>query len=327
MITKVLDAFVVLSAGALLLIAAIGGIDFDLGLVRLRLHDWTRPLAVLLLAMAARAWASRAPRAPLAPTAPFAPVSSYLATRGMLALLIAIGGVYAHHHIRVAGGLDSYGYVSASHLLASGRLSEPQPLAAVLPFDDPMNAAAPLGHVPSADGARSVPRFPLGLPIVMALFTIFGSTGPFYVPLMMAYASIALAYLLGREPTSGTAPDHVSGLLTAVLVAADPLFAAYAIQPMSDVPATCWLLAAIWLHTQKRGQTPFCRCVRGDGDTHPPCPSSGGRRARAVHDAGKTIQCSFCGRRGWVRCDSAWAQHGALRQCGCIRLWIDVAHV
>ena len=62
----------------------------------------------------------------------------------------------------------------------------------------------------------------------------------------MAYASIALAYRLGRERTSGYRPNHVSGLFAAVLVAVDPLFAAYAIQPMSDVPATCWLLAALW---------------------------------------------------------------------------------
>jgi hypothetical protein len=244
-----------------MLIAAIGGIDFDLGLVRLRLHDWTRPLTLLALALAWRAWLFRA-RAPVAPHTPNAAVTSYIATRGMIALLIAAAAVYAHSHIRIAGGLDSYGYVSASRLLASGRLSEPQPLAALLPFEDAMSAAAPLGYVPSADHERAVPRFPLGLPIVMAIFTMFGATGPFYVPLLMAYASIALAYLLGRESTSATAPNHEAGLLAAVLVAVDPLFAAYAMQPMSDVPATCWLLAAVWIHT-KKGVRPLFWCVAG----------------------------------------------------------------
>ena len=36
------------------------------------------------------------------------------------------------------------------------------------------------------------------------------------------------------------------GLLAAVLVAVDPLMVDYGMQPMSDVPAACWLLAAVW---------------------------------------------------------------------------------
>ncbi len=178
----------------------------------------------------------------------------------MLALVIATAAVYAHYHVRVAGGLDSYGYVSASRLLASGQLSEPQPIAELLPFDNPMRAAAPLGYVPSADGEASVPRFPLGLPIVMAIFTIFGSKGPFYVPLVMGYAAIVLAYLVGRMTPSGREPNHTAGLLAAVLIAVDPLFAAYAIQPMSDVPATFWLLGALWLHAGNGGR-PLFSCI------------------------------------------------------------------
>ena len=244
MIARVLDAVVILLAAALLLIAATGGIDFDLGSLRVRLHDWVRPLAIFVIAIAARAalGTTRAKRA-----------LGAVAARGMLALLIATAGVYANYHVRVAGGLDSYGYVSAAHLLAAGRLSEAQPLADVLPFDNPMSAAAPLGHVSSADGRTSVPRFPLGLPGVMAIFTVFGSSGPFFVPLVMAYAAIVLAYLLGRDPAPAGAIGHAPGLFAAALVAVDPLFAAYAIQPMSDVPATAWLLASVWVAT-KRGR-------------------------------------------------------------------------
>lgn len=80
----------------------------------------------------------------------------------------------------------------------------------------------------------------------MALFKIFGPAGPFFVPLVMAYATIALAFLLGSEP--GTA---ASGLFAAVLVAADPLLVDYGIQPMSDVPAAGWLLAALWLRLER----------------------------------------------------------------------------
>ena len=168
------------------------------------------------------------------------------------------GGVYAHGQIRVAGGLDSYGYVSAAHLIASGRVSERQPLAAILPFDNPMNAAAPLGHVPSDGGEVSVPRFPLGLPVVMAFFMLFGPAGPFYVPLAMALATVAIAYVLGRgSPAAGTAAGPVCGLFAATLVAVDPLFVAYAIQPMSDVPAACWLLAAVCVLTERSRVRPL----------------------------------------------------------------------
>lgn len=251
MIARALDGVVMLLTAAILLIAATGGIDFGLGPLHVRLHDWTRPLAILGVAIAARIWlARRAPVTPFALDAPDAPIApapiAPVVARGMLALLLAAAGVYAHAHIRVAGGLDSYGYVSAAHLVASGRLREAQPLAAVLPFDNAMSAAAPLGHVPSADGRTSVPRFPLGLPIVMALFTMFGSSGPFFVPLLMAYAAIVLAYLLGRDAGAAGTIRHAPGLFAAALVAVDPLFAAYAIQPMSDVPATGWMLAAVW---------------------------------------------------------------------------------
>ena len=251
-IARGLDAVVVLVAAALLLIAATGGTEFGFGPLRIRLHDWARPLVILVIAVAALAWLTR--RTPVSR----APLGTYVAARGLLVLLIAAAGIYANFHVRVAGGLDSYGYVSAAHLLASGSLREAQPLAQLLPFDHPMSAAAPLGHVPSADGRTSVPRFPLGLPIVMAIFTMFGSSGPFFVPLVMAFAAIALAYLLGRDTAVAGASGHIPGLFAATLLAVDPLFAAYAIQPMSDVPATAWLLAAVWMTSdEKELRRPF----------------------------------------------------------------------
>jgi hypothetical protein len=232
---RAVDAVIVLLAACLLLILAFGGVDTALGPLRIRLHDWVRPAVLLTLAVAVRAWLAR-PK-PLAP---------FISTLGLSALLLAIAAVYVQHHVRVAGGLDSYGYVSAASLLASGRLTEPQKLAALLPFEEAAAAAAPLGYVPSPDGRASVPRFPLGLPLVMAVFRAFGPTGPFFVPLLMAFATIALAAVMGRDPAV-----PASGLFAAVLVAVDPLMVHYGIQPMSDVPAACWLLAALWLRLER----------------------------------------------------------------------------
>jgi hypothetical protein len=173
-----------------------------------------------------------------------------LAARGLLALIIAAGLAYSQFHVRVAGGLDSYGYVSAAEMIASARLHEPQPLAAVLPFPDSLSAATPLGHVPATDGQSSVPRFPLGLPLIMAAFSRFHSAGPYFVPLLMGYAALVLAYLIVRASS-----DQVTSLFAAALVAVEPVFAVSAIYPMSDVPAACWLLAAIWAGEYGRGES------------------------------------------------------------------------
>src|SRR5205085_5082564 len=107
----------VLLAACLLLILAFGGIDIGLGPLQLRLHDWFRPLVLLTVTSLVRVWL--APRAPLAP---------HLATCALLSLLVAIIVAYSQHHVRFAGGLDSYGYVSAASLLASGHVTEPQRL-------------------------------------------------------------------------------------------------------------------------------------------------------------------------------------------------------
>ena len=234
------DAAIALLAASLLVLTATGGFDVEVGPVRARLHDWIRPLAVLGLLVTVRVWLLKRR------TTDGVSLLRHAVHLGFVVVLTAVGGTYAMHHIRVAGGLDSYGYVSAARLIASGRLSEPQPIAALLPFEGAMEAATPLGHVPHGEGDRSVPRFPVGLPLVMAMFTVFGPSGPFFVPLVMAYVAMVLAYLLGAKSATG------QGLFAAALVAADPLFAAYAMQPMSDVPATCWLLGALWIVERRR---------------------------------------------------------------------------
>src|SRR5437763_1704852 len=83
----------------------------------------------------------------------------------------------------------------------------------------------------------------------MALFRIFGPMGPFFVPLVMAYVTMTLAFLMVRDAVDGR--PAAFALFAAALVAVDPLMVDYGIQPMSDVPAACWLLAAVWLQFGK----------------------------------------------------------------------------
>lgn len=237
--TRALDTLIVLLGAAALLIAALGGVDYAIGPLTLRLHSAARVLLLLAVVLALRAWRSTI-------------TADGLATRGLLALLVAAGAMYATHHVRVCGGLDSYGYISTATLLASGRLHEPQTLAPLLPFDDASHAAAPLGYVAGADGRTQVPRFPLGLPAVMALFTIFGATGPFFVPLLAAFGVAALAFFLARGLGNASVP---LALFAAAVVFVDPLLVDYGIQPMSDAPAACWLLAATWLYFRQPRST------------------------------------------------------------------------
>jgi hypothetical protein len=238
---RVLDAAIVAIAAVLLLIAALGGIDYDWGILRLRFHSIVRPLLLLSAALIVRAKISTLD-------------ASAAAARGLLALVLAAAAVYATYHVRVCGGLDSYGYISTSSLIASGRLTEPQPLVAYLPFESASSAVAPLGYVAGRDGHTEVPRFSLGLPLVMAVFRAFGPLGPFYVPLVMAYLAIALTFVivrnntgLRRQPAATFPHPTLFALFAAALVAVDPLMVDYAIQPMSDVPAMCWLLGAVAL--------------------------------------------------------------------------------
>ena len=147
-IRRAVDATIVVLAAALLLILALGGVDYSWGAAHIRLHDWHRPLALLLAAAGARgalgvrgaggAGGARGARDAL---------SRYVATHGLLALLLAAAAMYATYQVRVCGGLDSYGYVSTASLMASGHLTERQPLVPLLPFEHASAAAAPLGYV------------------------------------------------------------------------------------------------------------------------------------------------------------------------------------
>jgi hypothetical protein len=233
------DLAAVGSAAVLLLLASIGGFDVAWGPLSLRVNDFDRPIIVLVASTALQAQLLRRAR-------PDERLSRVIperaAVQGLVALLLAAGATYVHVHVRSCGGLDSYGYVSAASLVAEGRLIEPQPLARLLPFPEASRAATPLAYVVAPDGESRAPRFPLGLPLVMAVFKVFGPEGPFFAPLTMAVLTLLVVFLLARQAESPRA-----GLFAAAIVAVDPVFVDLAIQPMSDVPAACWLLIAVWL--------------------------------------------------------------------------------
>ena len=163
-----------------------------------------------------------------------------------MALLTAIAvsvATWFRFLLTTIGGADSYGYVSASQLLRSGRLVDPQPIAALISAPNAMAIASPLGWSPSPDASGIVPAYPLGLPLLMAMFALVnGAHGAFFVAPAAGLITLLLVYRVAREWY-----DAETGLFAAALVAWNPLVIAYAKQPMSDVPAAMWIMLALFL--------------------------------------------------------------------------------
>ena len=144
------------------------------------------------------------------------------------------------HAVTVCGGLDSAGYVGSARLLLSGHLMQYEPIARVLPFPDATAAAAPLGFVAAGQPYFVSPRFPPGLPLVMAgMLAAGGRFGPFLAAPALATATVILVFLFARRTA-----DPVTAGLAAAITAITPIFVDMALQPMSDVPATFWVVLA-----------------------------------------------------------------------------------
>jgi hypothetical protein len=270
-LARALFALLDTAIAALLALAALafitGGLHLDLEVADISIRSRTRPVAIAAVLMIVRAWAARrAARTPHLPSSdrdrrpangarfpqsgPAAPARIVL-----LALVLTAVGYWLAFLTMVCGGSDSYGYVSASGLLLRGSLVEPQPIASWLPVANALDVATPAGYVPSGDRSGIAPMYPLGLPLLMAAMTLVaGASGPYLVaPIagvvsLILVAGIAVAWQArgSRSSAESGACDRWIGGLAAALVAWNPLMMAYAKQPMSDVPATMWFLAAVW---------------------------------------------------------------------------------
>jgi len=142
------------------------------------------------------------------------------------------------HVVTACGGLDSAGYVGSARLLLSGHLMQYEPIARVLPFPNATAAAAPLGFVAAGRPYFVSPRFPPGLPLVMAVTLAAGGRyGPFVVAPVLAIATVLLVFGFARRTA-----DPMTAALAATIMAVTPIFVDMALQPMSDVPAAFWIV-------------------------------------------------------------------------------------
>ena len=220
------------------LVGVTDGFAFSRGRLHISARSARNPLFLAVVALVAT-WAlgpgGRRGRALLA-----AWQNAAGAVAGLVAVtLVAIGVVKGAH---VAGGADSYGYVSQAHMWATGTLRGAPIGSDVLPPGISSDALLPLGYVFTRDRAALAPVYAPGLPMQMALFeSLGGRDAVFYVMPLLAGVAVWATYALGT-----CAGGRRVGVVAAVLLAASPTVLFQVTHaPMSDLPAAAWWTVAL----------------------------------------------------------------------------------
>lgn len=162
-----------------------------------------------------------------------------------VAALALYGAFLVRHTSFAVGGADSSGYLNAARGLVEGRVLSPlRPvLEGVGLPESASHAFVPLGFV-YVPGRRAIGSlYPIGFPLheAAAALLLGWDRGPFLVGPLAALLSLVLVFFVGRE--LGLTAWAAAG--AAVLLSCVPSFLFQAIQPMSDVVATLWCLAAV----------------------------------------------------------------------------------
>ncbi|HYE87190.1 MAG TPA: glycosyltransferase family 39 protein [Vicinamibacterales bacterium] len=216
---------------ALAVLAALAGIDFRIGTLAVRSHSATRLLVATAVLLLLR-WRMGVPFLP-----------PWLMRIGLLTAITGSVFCWFRFLVTTVGGADSYGYASAAELIADGRLIAEAPIAEWISASNRLAVASPLGWAPAPNASGIAPTYPLGLPLLMALFSLAaGSHAVFFVSPAVGVITLALVYRLARDWY-----DEQTALFATALVAWNPLVIAYAKQPMSDMAATMWLTLALVL--------------------------------------------------------------------------------
>src|SRR6185295_957165 len=164
----------------------------------------------------------------------------------LLAAVLSVGVLYAglRWGALVAGGADSYGYVSQAVLWRHGLPIVHQSVVRGSPWPWAAETWAPLGYRPSPTLRDAiVPMYAPGLPLLMALLqAIAGACGAFLVVPLSGALTVWLTFTLGRRVFDAPAVS----LWGATLVATSPVFLYQLMNAMSDVSVTAaWMLALV----------------------------------------------------------------------------------
>jgi hypothetical protein len=150
----------------------------------------------------------------------------------------------------VAGGADSYGYVSQAGLWLRGMPVVQQDIARSSPWPLAAETWSPLGYRPSPrQRGALVPIYAPGLPLLMALFQTIGGYCAAYVVVPGCGAlTVWVTFVLGRRVFDSAA----AALLGALFVATSPVFLYQLMNAMSDVPVTAFAALALALAVARR---------------------------------------------------------------------------
>jgi hypothetical protein len=234
-------AVTVAVAAYALIVAWTGGFDARLAGVRIRSRQWERPA---LIAVGGSAWLLYLVRR----RAAVALVRVWHVTDGARGASV-LAGVAAAWTLAAglffgtfaSGGADSYGYVGQARLLVNGRLSDTIPMRTGFVWPDARATLIPLGFTAGGAPGVIVPKYPPGLPLLMAPLAAISERAIYGLVPLFGVLAVWLTYRLGTE-----IGDPLAGGAAAIVLSASPTFLYQLVQPMSDIPATaCWLAALI----------------------------------------------------------------------------------
>jgi dolichyl-phosphate-mannose-protein mannosyltransferase len=242
-----------------------GGFIVRIGQLRISSHNSNHPFVLALLALVAvwivaprgcrwqtavgefsalaRAFEKRLPR--LTPPETRALVTG---TAGLIAVTVVLLGVFRGAF--VAGGPDSYGYVSQARLWRDGIPRVELPQVGVLPDGIPLEALVPLGYRLGTDRTSLVPAYSPGYPMLMALIDGVGPAGSMFLVMpILAGIAVWATYVLGSI-TAG----RIAGMIAALILATSPAFDLQLTHgPMSDIPAMAlWTVTLVLLPRSSR---------------------------------------------------------------------------
>ena len=156
----------------------------------------------------------------------------------------------------VAGGSDSYGYISQADLWLRGLPIIPQPWAVQPPWPDAERTFMPLGYQVMRGGGALVPGYAVGLPLIMAAMkSVAGHAAIFWITPIAGAVLVLVTYATGRRLDSAR-----TGIIAAFLVATNATLLAEVTAPMSDVLAAASLSGSLCLLLR-----PTLRSVAGAG--------------------------------------------------------------
>jgi len=161
-----------------------------------------------------------------------------------LAALALYGAFLLRHTSFAVGGSDSSGYLNLARDLVKGQLVVPLPVLDRLGLPDAAGPAfAPLGFVYLHRRHAMAHLYPIGFPLHEAAAAALAgwNRGPFLVGPLAALLCLVLVFLVGRE----LGLSRAGAVGAAALLGSVPAFIFQAVQPMSDVVATLWCLAAV----------------------------------------------------------------------------------